>query len=217
MISFKCPFRIYSGSDLPNHDCLAQVKVCHGRPTDRLDSSQREPGPLQQLAATTQEAKTLFHLPLKQGTDSTPRALQPGTIKSVPVISCLCWAWTSHQAQGGDGDSQNHSRTLFWNYCFKTSIAFTDKDKLWRTDKLHTHYCGSLAEHPQMLDRRINFMYGISRAQTKSLHWQKRGPGPKDLWRPRNQRQLIALFTLNSLWILKSLPSLPLTYISEHN
>ena len=90
MISFKCPFRIYSGSDLPNHDCLAQVKVCHGRPTDRLDSSQREPGLLQQPAATTHEAKTPFHLPLKQGTDSTPRALQPEAIKSVPVISCLC-------------------------------------------------------------------------------------------------------------------------------
>lgn len=90
MISFQCPFRIYSGSDLPNCDRMAQVKVCHGRPTDRLDSSQREPGPWQLPAATTREAKTQLHLPLKQGTDSTPHALQPGAIKSVPVISCLC-------------------------------------------------------------------------------------------------------------------------------
>lgn len=136
MISFKCPFRIYSGSDLPNHDCPALVKVCHGRSTDRLDSSQRQPGLLQLPAATTREDKTQFHLPLKQGTDPTLPALQPGAIKSFPVISCSCWAWTSDQAQGGDGDSRYHSWTLFWNSCFKTSTAFTHK--LWRTDKLHT-------------------------------------------------------------------------------
>ena len=93
MISFKCPFRIYSAFDLPNHDSLALVKVCRRRSTHRLDRSQGQAGQLQLPAANAHKGVPQFHLPLKQ--TQIPRSLL-----SSPVPPVIHWAWTLKNARG---------------------------------------------------------------------------------------------------------------------
>lgn len=209
MISFQCPFRIYSGSDLLMRPSGSRLKSAMSQQTG-WTAVRGAVACLQQPHVRPDPAS----LPLKQGTDSA--CLQPGASKSVPVISCSCWAWTSHQAQGG----AEGIHEITPEHCSEITVSkhqqplltnCEERDKLphpvtvgpWQS--VHRCWIGGNKLGTRSLI-----------AQTKSLHWQRHVPGPKDLWRPRNQRQLIALFTPSSLWILKSLPSAPLVYISEH-